>query len=185
MSVEKYALNWSLDGDKTTVTVRVADSAGNPVPDGTRVQFSTSGGQIVTSCELKGVADGAATISACSVDFATQNYRPTNGYVAIVAWLQGQEAFKDLNGNGIYDTGEPFADAGRLFRDDNLDLVFTDQADELNVGATLASTPGIGTSACNVDPAVPLNEAPQSVPATCDGVWGATLVRAAVYLPGR
>ncbi|WP_280154303.1 Ig-like domain-containing protein [Piscinibacter sp. XHJ-5] len=183
MSVEKWALNWGMDGDTTKVTIRVADSAGNPVPEGTRVQFSTSGGQIVTSCALSGVAEGTATISACSVDFATQDFRPLSGRVSILAWLEGEEAYKDLNGNGAYDVGEPFADAGRLFRDDNGDKTFTDQVDELNVGATLASTPGIGSSACVVDPAVPVNDAPLSVPATCDGAWGRTFVRAAAYLP--
>jgi hypothetical protein len=183
ISVEKYGLDWSKDGDATTVTVRVADSAGNPVPSGTRVQFSTSGGQIVTSCTLTGVANGSATISTCSATFATQDFRPLNGLVSIVAWLEGEEAYKDLNGNGVYDTGEPFADAGRLFRDDNADGVFTDQVDELSVGATLDGAPGVGASACVVDPTVPLNNEPQSVPASCDGVWGRSFVRAAVYLP--
>lgn len=183
ISVEKYALNWAVDGDATSVTIRVADSAGNPVPDGTRVQFSTSGGQIQTSCVLTGVAQGAAPISSCSVQFATQDYRPNNGIVSIVAWLEGEEAFRDVNGNGKYDSGEPFADSGQLFRDDTAEGTFTPGFDELNVGTTLSSAPGIGTSACVIEPTVPLNAAPMSVDNTCDGVWGRTLVRASVYLP--
>jgi hypothetical protein len=183
ISVEKYALNWSVDGDSTQVTIRVADSAGNPVPAGTRVQFSTSGGQIQTSCSLSGVASGSAAISSCSVTFATQDYRPANGFVAIAAWLEGEEAYKDLNANGVYDAGEPFADAGRIFRDDDADGAYTAQADELNVGATLVAAPGIGTAACAISPTVPLNDPPLSVDDSCDSVWGRGLVRASVYLP--
>jgi hypothetical protein len=183
ISVEKYALNWGMDGDKTKVSIRVADSAGNPVPDGTRVQFSTSGGQVQTSCTLTGVADGSAPLSECSVEFATQDYRPSNGIVSIIAWLEGEEAYKDLNANGRYDAGEPFIDGGQLFRDDDGDEVYTAQSDELNVGATLTGAPGIGTSVCATSASVPVTRPPLSVPGTCDGVWGRTLVRANVYLP--
>jgi hypothetical protein len=35
--------------------------------------------------------------------------------------MQGEEAYKDLNGNGKYDLGEPFIDSGRIFRDDDDD----------------------------------------------------------------
>ena len=185
ISVEKYALNWSIDGDTTRVNIRVADSAGNPVPAGTTVQFSTSGGQIQQSCSLTGVSNGSSTISSCSVDFETQDYRPVGGLVAIAAWLVGEEAYRDLNANGAYDVGEPFVDSGRLFRDDNADGLYTPTVDELNVGATLNGAPGIGTVPCVVDPAVPLNAyaVPLSVLNSCNGTWGASLVRASVYLP--
>jgi hypothetical protein len=183
ISVEKYALDWSFDGDETKVTVRVTDTAGNPVPAGTRVQFSTSGGQILTTCSLAGVSGGDSAISACDVTFATQNYRPANGYVAIIAWLEGEEPYQDLNANGAYDTGEPFIDLGRIFRDDNVDGVYTPQVDELTVAGTLTAAPGIGQSACNVSPAVLVNWVPLSVPNTCDGVWGRTLIRSSVVLP--
>lgn len=195
LAVEKYALDWSKDGDTTTVTVRITDTAGNPVPDGTAVQFSSDGGQIQTSCKLSGVKQGTATISTCNVTFATQNQRPLSGYVAIVAWLEGDEAYIDLDGNGAYTPGEPFYDTGRLFRDDDLSETYTPGVDELNLGSTVVGSPGIGTSACGpnagtsgmtVTPATfgfRNIDIPTSVDNTCDGVWGRTLVRARTYLP--
>lgn len=195
ISIEKYNLDWSMDGDTTSVSVRVTDTAGNPVPDGTQVQFSTEGGQIQTSCALSGVSGETANISECSVTFATQNVRPTDGLVSIVAWLAGQEAFIDADGDGHYDAGEPFYDTGRLFRDDNETGSYETDFDELNVGASVSSAPGLGTSVCGptgtvaANPAVaedfgfdPSNE-PLSAGATCDGVWGRSLVRANVVLP--
>lgn len=181
ISVGTYNLNWGVDGDTTTFTVRVADSAGNPVPEGTVVQFSTEGGQIQRSCQLSGSTAAGSTLSTCSVTFGTQNLRPLDGKVAVVAWLEGEEAYADLNGNGVYDSGEPFYDAGKIFRDDNHDDLYTANLDEINVGATVsAGQLGTGTSGC-VGPATDfLNDLPLSVTQTCDGVWGKTLVRANV-----
>lgn len=196
ISAETYALDWSIDGKESKVTIRITDTAGNPVPEGTKVQFSASGGQIQTSCALTGVANGSPTISSCSVTFATQNPRPANGYVAVQAWLEGNEAYLDLNGNGQYDAGEPFYDTGRLYRDDDVDGAFTSGVDELDLGGTASSsTLGIGTSSCGVNvgssgltPAQVLSRLafsginlPSSVDNTCDGVWGKTLVRARTY----
>lgn len=203
LSAEKYALDWSVDGDTASITVRITDTAGNPVPDGTPVQFSTEGGQIQTSCQLTGVAEGAATISACTVTFATQNLRPLDGVVTVLAWMEGQEAFIDLNGNGNYDGGEPFYDTGRIFRDDNTSATYDAGIDELNVGGTVASSPGLGSVACGPNPGTTgnsytdgsfgffpaatagyyLGTAPYSVPNTCDGAWGRTLVRGSLTLP--
>lgn len=183
ISVEKRALNWSVDGDTTDIRVSVADSAGNPVPAGTVVQFSTEGGQIQTSCALTGVAQGASTISACSVTFSTQDFRPLDGFVRVVAWLDGQEAFLDSNADGMYTSGEPFVNSGAIFRDDDDDGVFTQGVDELNIAGTIAGQPGIGSGACAADATVPVNSLPLSVADTCDGGWGRTLVRASTRLP--
>jgi hypothetical protein len=182
LSIDSYNLDWSKDGSIAKVTVRVADTAGNPVPDGTIVQFSVGGGSILTSCKLAGVASGASKLSACTVDFATQNRRPSTGYVEVLAWLEGEEAYIDLNANGQYDTGEPYADSGRIFRDDNHNTVYDVNFDELSIDATLTTQPGLGTAACAAPDARLTNaagiEQPYSVQNTCDGVWGKTLVRA-------
>lgn len=190
IAVEKYNLDWSLDGDTTSVSVRVTDTAGNPVPDGTLVQFSTEGGQVQTSCALSGVSAESNDISECSVTFATQNVRPADGLVSIVAWLVGQEAFVDSDGNGQYDSGEPFYDTGRLFRDDNESRSYTANVDELNVGASVNGAPGLGTSACGSKLGGTLdgfgfdtNSEPLSVDDTCDNAWGTSLVRARTRLP--
>lgn len=48
-------------------------------------------------------------------------HNPRDGLVTIVAIADGEEAFFDSNGNGVYDAGEPFVDQGEPFvdQDDN------------------------------------------------------------------
>lgn len=182
ISIETYNLDWSFDGATTTVTIRVADSAGNPVPEGTVVQFSTEGGQIQKSCKLSGSTATASTLSTCSVTFGTQELRPIDRLVGIVAWMEGEEAYADLNGDGKYSAGEPFYDSGKIFRDDDHDDAYTPNKDEINVGGTVG-TPEVGTGTSNCaanQPAGLLNRLPMSVTNTCDGAWGKTLVRANV-----
>jgi hypothetical protein len=185
-SAETYNLDWGFDGATSSVTMRVADTAGNPVPAGTKIQFSVSGGVIDKTCT---VGSGDAGASGCSVVFSTQNARPTTGLVSVVAWLVGEESYQDLNGNGKYDAGEPFYESGRLYRDDNNSKSY-DSGDALVVDNALAEGKiGVGTSACRTDSAAAPTEIPLSIPNTCDGVWGKTLVRAqaffAVSVPER
>jgi hypothetical protein len=184
ISAETYNLDWSFDGNRTNVNVFAADTAGNPIADGTVIQFSTEGGQIVTSCKTTGINSGTSIISGCEVEFNTQDFRPIDGYVRIIAWMEGEEAYKDLNANGKYDAGEPFHDTGQIFRDDDDDGAYSATFDELVIGATLAGAPGIGTSACAApSQSVNINETPLSVAGTCDGVWGKTLIRRTIRLP--
>jgi hypothetical protein len=46
---------------------------------------------------------------------------PRNGLVTVLATVPGEEAFSDLNGNGLYDPGEPFVDIGEPLADRNGD----------------------------------------------------------------
>jgi hypothetical protein len=185
ISVEQYNLDWSFDGKTTDVQIYVADTAGNPVPDGSVIQFSTEGGQIVTSCKTSGIKSGTTVISGCAVTFNTQDFRPKDGFARVIAWMVGQEAYKDLNANGKYDQGEPFIDSGRIFRDDDASGDYSASFDELVIGSTLTAQPGIGTKSCLPLPTdLPnINEIPLSVQDTCDGVWGSTLIRRTVELP--
>lgn len=116
------------DGETVDITIRLADAFNNPVPDGTAVTFTTSGGSI-------GAADspqGSCTTenSACTVQWTSQNPYPEPsvgfsisdtppfaitcddgdnsrecrpGHVAILATTLGNESFIDLNGNGTYE----------------------------------------------------------------------------------
>jgi len=84
-----------IDGITTQVTARLADRFSNPVPDGTTVNFIASGGSIISSC--------TTTAGACSSTLTSQNFRPTNGRVAILAYAIGEESFTDRNGNGWFD----------------------------------------------------------------------------------
>lgn len=185
ISVKQYNLDWSFDGKTTEVQIYVADTAGNPVPDGSVIQFSTEGGQVITSCKTSGIKSGTTVISGCAVTFNTQDFRPKDGFARVIAWMVGQEAYKDLNANGQYDQGEPFIDSGRIFRDDDASGDYNAAFDELVIGSTLTAQPGIGTQACLPLPTdLPnINEVPLSVQETCDGVWGSTLIRRTVELP--
>ncbi len=113
---------WRHDGVTSNATIRLADAFNNPVPNGTAVTFTTSGGAIDGSCTtLNG---------SCTAVWRSQNPRPTpaatvsfsnitetgytmtcsdgarecrKGRVQILATAIGNESFVDGNGNGLYD----------------------------------------------------------------------------------
>lgn len=148
------------DGVETTLTVRAADRLGNPVPDGTTINFITEGGQVVASCDTSGAAENQT--SACSVKLSSQASRPADGRVTVLAWAQGEESFVDLSSpnNNVYDAGDTYTELGQPYLDRDFDQV-QDVGDQ-SVGAASGSQacPG-GTFA---------------VGGTCDGVWGQALV---------
>ncbi|WP_426207546.1 beta strand repeat-containing protein [Massilia sp. TWP1-3-3] len=136
LSVDSYNINgWNVDGAIANVTIRMADQYGNPISDNTAVSFVTEGGAIGSSAQ-----GGCQTINGgCSVTLKSQNFRPANGRVTVLAFVQGIEDFVDVNGDGQYscsdftsadgtgvyrplvDTcnsgGEPFTDLGDPFLD--------------------------------------------------------------------
>ena len=138
LSVDQYNINgWNIDGNIAKVTVRLADQYGNPISDSTPVNFVTEGGAIGSSSQ-----GGCLTVDGgCSVTLKSQNFRPLNGRVTVLAYVQGIENFVDTNGDGQYsctnfqapdgsvpatyrpliDTcisgGEPFTDMGDPFLD--------------------------------------------------------------------
>lgn len=105
----------NFDGASTVLTVRLADHFNNPVPNGTAVNFTTEGGSVLGSCST--VIDSNGN-SNCSATLTSQNPRPANGRVTVLAYAVGEESFDDLNGNGLADLGE-FTDLPEAFRDDN------------------------------------------------------------------
>lgn len=112
LSVETFNIDGcDFDGSKTKVNARMGDQFGNPVPDGTTVNFISEGGRIgassVGSCQT---ANGV-----CSVDLESQEFRPHDCRVSIMAYAAGQESFVDTNSNGIYNPGEPFTDLADAF----------------------------------------------------------------------
>ncbi|CAK0765678.1 hypothetical protein CCP3SC5AM1_420017 [Gammaproteobacteria bacterium] len=95
---------WAYDGITTTFTARLADHFHNPVPDGTAVYFTSEGGSVIPSCTTVG--------GACSgVTLTSQELRPANGRVTVLARAIGEEAFTDLNGNGTVDNISEMIDA--------------------------------------------------------------------------
>ncbi len=166
---------WNYDGTTTTVRVIASDRLGNPVPDGTVINFISEGAQVNPSnCTAK---DGS-----CSVTFVSSERRPTSdteptgrvtaGRVTLLAYTLGEESFVDLNGDNLYQTGEPFSDLGDVFVDYNENGVFDGAAPSseqyVPYGASGACA-GIGT----------LGEYGNAVfkPNSCDGKWGRAHVR--------
>jgi hypothetical protein len=147
---------FSIDGKTTDVTFRISDRQGNPVPAGTAVTFVASHGLVTGSCNLN-------TASACTVTYTSQGARPTNGHVVVLAFLDGEEAFVDLNGNNTYDTGETFTDTGLVYRDDN-ENGFRDATEQTYPGGQ------VGTATCS---SALLNT--PFVANTCDGIWSSSI----------
>lgn len=119
LSVDTFNIEgWNIDGTSTNLTVRVGDRQGNPVPDGTVVNFTAEGGQVATSCATTRVNG----IAQCSVAFISQNPRPADGRVSVLAYAEGLKQFTDVNGNNAYEAGtDTLSDLGDAYRDDNED----------------------------------------------------------------
>ncbi|MDC8759259.1 hypothetical protein [Janthinobacterium fluminis] len=131
------------DQECSIVTAALGDHFGNPVPDGTAVNFTTEGGFVTASC-LTGTATPGS--GACSVALRAGSPRPANGRVTVLAYALGEENFFDANGNNVFDGSDTFTDKSPdIFRDDNESGDWS--AGEACVGANLnatCSTPGDG-----------------------------------------
>jgi hypothetical protein len=134
----------AVDGISTELTVRMADKFNNPVPDGTVALFTTEYGVIVSTCETTdGVCtatwssqsprlplfntDLIATLSNRTCPFTGLSGYPCRDSLGQIFGLRstilvtaiGEESFTDLNGNGLWDPGEPHADLPEAFLDNN------------------------------------------------------------------
>ncbi|WP_180172370.1 Ig-like domain-containing protein [Acinetobacter sp. YH12023] len=118
LSVSKNALQWDVDGDKATIVARLRDRVGNKVPDGTVVSFVTEGGSITPNCST---ADGE-----CSVVLQTQNPRPADNRVTVLAYVEGDKSYIDKDSDNLYTAGvdELTSNIGDFFRDDNENTIF-------------------------------------------------------------
>jgi hypothetical protein len=97
------------DGETAKITIRLADRFNNPVANGTKVYFTTEGGSIAGdlssgSGDTTGVCSTAAGL--CTATLTSQDPRPADGRLTVSAYVAGEESFKDLNGNGIFDKSE-------------------------------------------------------------------------------
>ena len=112
-------LDWGIDGDSTDIVVRMVDRNGNAVPDNTVVNLTAEGGKVSpASC--------TTTDGECTVTFSTQNPRPGDGRVSILAVAEGEKAYIDNNRNNAWDMGTDTLvhNIGDTFRDDNENNVF-------------------------------------------------------------
>lgn len=115
LSMSKNSLQNEKDGDSATITALMADRNGNKVPDGTVISFVAEGGSINPNCSSK---DGQ-----CSVTLITQNPRPADNRVTVLAYVEGDKSYRDLDGDNLYNAAvdELEHNIGDFFRDDNED----------------------------------------------------------------
>ncbi len=154
LSATKQSIEaFRIDGVQTALTMRVADRQGNPVPAGAQVNFVASHGLVQGTCSI----DAA---SQCTVTYTSQGLRPTNGRVAILAYMDGEESFIDLNGDNIWQPGETFYDVGTLYRDDNENAIYDAGLEQTYPGGS------VGSASCAASA-----YAYPSVANSCDGTW--------------
>lgn len=124
---------------KTLCTVTLVDRFNNPVGKPTTVNFKVEAGAIPSSVQSKAfnpTGDNADEGKA-SVDFSTTGTFPPSdvapmagepfegtknqrdGLVTVLAYVAGEETFRDNNQNGKWDPGEQFIDQGEPFVDSN------------------------------------------------------------------
>jgi hypothetical protein len=107
MTVSASILNpeASTVGETSQISVWMADSFNNPVPDGTPANFTTEGGSIESQC--------ITVNGTCSVEWrATEPFLDDHRSTILVT-TDGHETFYDTNGNNIFDDadGSPIIDA--------------------------------------------------------------------------
>ena len=101
------------NGSVAKLTVSLADIFGNPVIDGTQVNFVTSGGAICTS-----TLGGCTTLNgSCSCDLVSQDKRPTDGRVVVMAYVIGLPNFVDKNATFIFSAPDTFDNLGNAYLD--------------------------------------------------------------------
>ena len=124
LSVSKNALQGKMDGDAAVITARMVDRVGNPVPDNTVITFVTEGGSIDTRCLTK---DGQ-----CSVNLRTQDPRPKDNRVSVLAYVEGEKSFIDVNGTNIWNNSVDtlLHNIGSFYRDDNENGVYDNDIGE-------------------------------------------------------
>lgn len=172
---------FTTDGTPNTYTVTASDRSSNPVPNGTSIVFWAEGGSIVGSATT---ALNSSGLAQATVNFQSSDPRPADGRVTVVAYAIGEESFVDLNGNNVWDQGEPFQDLGDIVKDVQYDNIYDQTQDEFVSLAQVSSTPS--ASACNVAyaasyPQFVLDESLAVKPGSCDGTWsGKTYVRRAI-----
>jgi hypothetical protein len=123
-NVEAY----NIDGVTIPIVVRLADRYNNPAPDGTAVAFTTDGGHIGGNCTTPSAPANSGD-GTCQVTWTSADPRPipaddtppipAAGRTTVLATAIGEESFTDVDGSGYYVQGDPFANLGEPYRDDN------------------------------------------------------------------
>ena len=124
---------WDFDQTCSKVTVTLGDHFGNPVPNGTVVNFTSEGGVIDASCTT------ASESATCSASLRASQPRPANGRVTVLAYVLGEENFFDANGNNVCDNCDNTAGSEFLPAYDMKQDIFRNDDES---GVTLANPNG-------------------------------------------
>lgn len=106
LALSERSINaWNRINEPTTdISVAVTDRVGNPVADGTVINFvSPDGGAVTNHC--------VTTNNTCFVEWKPDGRKPANGRARVLATVKGTENFVDVNGNNVFDDGDAFNNA--------------------------------------------------------------------------
>ena len=189
---------WHYDGVQTALTVLAFDRVGNPVPNGTTVNFVTEGAGVSPSPGVCSIQDGT-----CTVQFVSGERRPQgesvgvclnasgvqvpstdagkidstcvySGRVTVLAYANGEESFDDTDGDNLYKPAtENHRRLGDAYVDNNEDGVWTSPEQYFPFAGSIDNA-NTGAS-CPTD-YVRYGNA-KSKADTCNTTWGQAQVR--------
>ena len=160
------------DATSNSYTIIASDRLGNPVPDGTAINFVTEGGQ-VQAIRQTSTRDG---LSQAIANFQTSSPRPLDGRVTVLAYSLGEKSFLDSNGDNIYTPSELFQDLG----DPYLDRLFNGQYASAPNQFIEQTPPGTLACEASTSPLLARDVSMPSRPNTCTQAWGRGYVRRSV-----
>ena len=163
---------YNIDGTSNTYTIIASDRLGNPVPDGTAINFVTEGGQ-VQAIRFTQTAGG---LSRAVANFQTSSPRPVDGRVTILSYALGEESFIDANGDNVFTAGEQFQDLGDPYIDRYLNGFYA-SADNQFIPQT---PPATGACIAASSPLLALDATTPTRPVTCSQSWGRSYVRRSI-----
>lgn len=154
ISISKNSLQNSKDGDTASITASMVDRVGNPVPDGTVISFVTEGGRITPNC--------ATAQGSCSVTLTTQDPRPSDNRITVLAFAEGEKSYIDTDGDNQYtkNIDKLVSNIGDFFRDDNENNLY-----DSSLGEFIYRRGASGGSLCSPSTAKQPNI---NIPNTCD-----------------
>lgn len=166
--------------DESSITMRFTNRNGTSIPTGTTVNFVSEGGMITPSCSTD--EEGK-----CTVKLTSQNPRPANGRVSVLAYLEGEKQYIDVDGDNIYTSGKDrlTSNIGDLFRDDNENNQYDAEKGEFiyrrNVGTLdcKADAPVAGLPT-NLKDFINFFNTP-NIPKTCNNELSATLRKQMIF----
>jgi len=188
---------WNYDGVQTALTVLAFDRVGNPVPNGTTVNFVTEGAGVSPSPGVCSIQDGTCTVQFVSgerrpqgesvgvcLDASGNQVPSTNagavantcvysGRVTVLAYANGEESFDDTNGDNLYQSTETHRRLGDAYVDSNEDGVWASPEQYF----PFAGSSGNANTGDNCPTNYIRYGTAKSKADTCNTVWGQAQVR--------